>query len=515
MMKKFARKEVYAILALLIVAIAPLLLQKGDRIDREDADETLIIMTAHNETIRSEFGAAFADYYENKTGKTVFIDWRNPGGSSQIRYIIDGAYKRAKDRGDNGIGADILFGGGDYMHKKLGEQGLTVELNVFKDHPEWFKGKDGIRKSFTGEDCYDAEHKRWVGVCLSQFGICYNVDGIRRIGGDVPTKWDDLGEPRFFGKIALADPTKSGSVARAFELMIQEKIHIELENIIRRAGETRQQMRQRAIRVGWEKGLQLIQRIAANARYFTDSASKIPHDVAQGDAVAGLCVDFYGRAYNERFKKEDGTSRLVWVAPKGGTSVSVDPVSILRGAPNEKLAQMFVEFLLTEKGQLLWNNKVGTKHGPENRAIRRLPIRPDMYSEDRLSDFSDPDAQPYKNKDHLVYDASLTGKLFEPLRAILQVMCIDVHDEMKDSWGTLIENSVDGKMSPDARKKFNDVAFFSYQRTMELKDALSLTGLDDAKRKQKHLRTQKLLNRRADYFRRSYKDAMKLSEQAN
>lgn len=512
MMKKFARKEVYFILALLIVAVAPLLLQKGEVIDPDDADERLVILTAHNETIRREFTEAFVDYYKEKTGKTVYLDWRNPGGSSQIRRLIDGAYKRANDRGDSSIGADILFGGGDYMHRKLSEQGLTVKLDVFKNQPDWFIGKNGIRKTFTGEYCYDAKNRHWVGVCLAQFGICYNVDGIRRIGGEPPTTWDDLGEPRFYGKLALADPTKSGSVARAFELMIQEKIHAELKVVKRRAGESRNQMRQRAIRVGWEKGLQLIQRICANARYFTDSSSKIPRDVAQGDAVAGLCVDFYGRAYNERYRKEDGSSRLVWVAPKGGTSVSVDPISILKGAPNAKLAQTFVEFLLSEKGQLLWNNKVGTKNGPKHRAIRRLPIRPDMYTAERLKDFSDPEALPYESKDHLIYDVKLTGQLFEPLRAILQVMCIDVHDEMKDSWGTLIENSKDGKISPDAKKKFNDVAFFSYQRTMELKGALSLSGLDEEKRKQKHLRTQRLLNRRADYFRRSYKDAEKLSD---
>ena len=60
---------------------------------------------------------------------------------------------------------------------------------------------------------------------------------------------------------------------------------------------THPEPREAAIARGWEAGLQLLIRMAANSRYFTDSASKIPHDVAQGNAAAGMCIDFYGRSY--------------------------------------------------------------------------------------------------------------------------------------------------------------------------------------------------------------------------
>ncbi|MGC3991430.1 MAG: hypothetical protein QM796_17445 [Chthoniobacteraceae bacterium] len=48
------------------------------------ADETLVIVSPHNEAIRHEFAAAFAKYEKVKTGKTVRVDWRTPGGTTEI-----------------------------------------------------------------------------------------------------------------------------------------------------------------------------------------------------------------------------------------------------------------------------------------------------------------------------------------------------------------------------------------------------------------------------------------------
>jgi len=81
-------------------------------------------------------------------------------------------------------------------------------------------------------------------------------------------------------------------------------------------------------------------------------------------------VDYYGRTYNEKLTKEDGTSRLIWIAPEGGTSIGVDPAAVFKGANEPELAQAFVDFLLTEQGQVLWNKKPGTTNGPKyNRCL--------------------------------------------------------------------------------------------------------------------------------------------------
>jgi len=508
MIKKFARNEVYVMLALLIVAVTPLILQKGEPFDADDADTRLIIMTPHNETIRREFGEAFSEYWKEKTGETVYMDWRTPGGTSEIRLILDGDFSRADKRGDAGIGVDVLFGGGDYIFKKMASKGRLQKLDVFEKQKQWFGGEKGIRQNFTGEDCYGNDHQ-WVGVCLSRFGICYNVDGIKRLGLETPESWDDLGDPRYFGHIALADPTKSGSVAKAFEMLIQQKIHKELQTISREPGESHEHMIDRAKSQGWTKGFQLIQKISANARYFTDSASKIPHDVAQGDAVAGMCVDFYGRAYNEKLKKPDGSSRLQWITPSSGTSTSVDPVAVLRGAEHPKIAQAFVEFLLTEKGQLLWNNRPGTPKGPKYHALRRLPVRPDLYTPERLRYFTDPEIMPYEGEPDFVYNPELTGELFNAMRHAIKVMCIDTHDDLTDAWETLIEHSDENGVMPKlALQNFNEVRLFSYKKTYELKKILNKKST-----KKETLRVLDKLNRLAAIFRRSYADSQKLAKQ--
>lgn len=517
MIKKYATKEVGIILALVLVAVAPLLFQKSDTHTASGADQRLVIMTPHNETIKSEFSTAFAEYWQQKTGEKVYIDWRSPGGTSEIRMVLDSDFNMADKNGSDGIGVDVFFGGGAYEFQQLAAKDRLVPLRVFEQHKEWFKesgAENGILESFTGERCY-GEENRWVGVCLSQFGICYNVDGIKNIGVDPPMSWDDLGDPRYFGRIALADPTKSGSLARAFEMLIQQKIHAELAVVTARPGETQVRMRDRAITVGWAKGLKLIQRISANARYFTDSASKIPHDVSQGDAVAGMSVDFYGRTYNEALKKPDGTSRLQWNAAKGGTSTSVDPVGVFRGAPNPDLAHAFVEFLLTEKGQMLWNAKPGTKNGPKERALRRLPIRPDLYTPRHLADYTDPEELPYINSADFTYDPEITGELFEAMREQIKVMCIDTHDELTSAWAAIIANSKDGVLPKRALQRFNDVTLFSYTNTYQLKRVLDKRRIPGPEQKQRNLWADEKLNRLAAIIRRYYSDAKKLANKEN
>ena len=69
----------------LIIALPFALKPKEDLLAA--ADDQVVIITPHNEQIRYEFSRAFGEYYRQKTGRTVRIDWRMPGGTSEIaRY---------------------------------------------------------------------------------------------------------------------------------------------------------------------------------------------------------------------------------------------------------------------------------------------------------------------------------------------------------------------------------------------------------------------------------------------
>ena len=65
-----------------------------------------------------------------------------------------------------------------------------------------------------------------------------------------------------------------------------------------------------------------------------------------------------------------------YVNAAGGSSVSVDPIGMFRGAPNADVAREFIAFTMSPAGQKLWNWKVGTPGGPERYALRRLPDDP-------------------------------------------------------------------------------------------------------------------------------------------
>jgi ABC-type Fe3+ transport system substrate-binding protein len=339
-----------------------------------------------------------------------------------------------------------------------------AKLEVFDKHPEWF-GENGVPQFFSGEQYYNDEHT-WVAACLSQFGICYNEDGLKRLGLEAPRTWSDLGDARYAGYVALADPSKSGSVARAFELLIQQQ----MQEAMAEPGADPQ----KAAAEGWKRGWQLIMRLCANARYFTDSASKIPQDVGQGDSVAGMCVDFYGRSYSDEWKRADGSSRLQWVAPSGGSSLSGDPIAVMRGAQNPEVAQAFIEFVMSEPGQVLWNAKPGTKMGPISKALRRMPVRRDMYTPDHLAIFTDGDHLPYEETGAFVYRPELTGKAFRTIRNLVRVVGIDSHEEMKSSWKALRE----ANFPPEATAVFFDVSVLDYavmgqgDPLMDSKDAL-------------------------------------------
>jgi len=83
---------------------------------------------------------------------------------------------------------------------------------------------------------------------------------------ELPASWSDLTNPLLFKQVALADPTKSGSAAKAFEMVIQQQ----MQELVREAGVEAPEI----LAIGWKRGLEIIQAASANARYFTDAAEK-------------------------------------------------------------------------------------------------------------------------------------------------------------------------------------------------------------------------------------------------
>ncbi len=539
-------KQAIIVLTLLATLVLPFALRPRPQHPGR-VEETLVIITPHNEAIRQEFGLAFSRWYQARTGRVVEIDWRLIGGTSEIARYLEGEYTaafqnhwvntlgrpwsnavlnafangalandapalskeaRAAFLASNvSCGIDLFFGGGSYDFIRQAQAGRLVASEVLKKHPEWFT-EAVIPPSFAGEEFWDREG-RWVGTVLSSFGIIANRDALRRLGVTTPPRvWADLADPRFFGEVALADPTKSGSMAKAFENVIQQQMQRVVAERLAALGAvdeaTRRLAEQAAVAAGWNEGLKLIQQIGANARYFTDSAQKVPIDVAAGDCAVGMGIDFFGRQQQEAVRRRGADDRVSYVSPEGGAVASVDPVGLLRGAPHREVAEAFIEFSLSLEGQKLWNLKPGEVDGPTYFALRRLPVRRDFYTLPGIAALrSDPDENPYGPQDRLIYQPERTGRLFREMAFVIRVMCLDTQPELKRAWQALIAAG----MPADALAVFQELTAVDYAATQgRIRSALR------ASNKVEELLLAKELAQR---FRTQYQRTVVLAEAAH
>ncbi|WP_288514735.1 extracellular solute-binding protein [uncultured Victivallis sp.] len=478
------KKILVAALPIFVLLAIPFFLRPASGAPSDAPAEKLVIISAHNESIKYEYDRAFRQYYRDRFGRDIELDFRSPGGTSDIvKYIADryeaefrhffesdpanGEWtpeiaKRFAEPGvendptapeavrkarklflssDVGIGIDLMAGGGTFDMQRHAKRGFAVDGGAQKRHPEYF-ADDVIPRSFGGDELYDKDG-RYYGIVLSTFGICYNADRIAELADPAPPKrWADLAAPRFYNTIALADPSKSGSANKCFEILIQQ--------CMADSGSPDK---------GWEEGLNLIKRIFGNARNLTDSAGKIPRDVAAGNAAAGMAIDTYGFTEQEWNELQfGGTPHFFYVPPEGGTAVSADPVQMLRGAPNRKAAEAFIDFLLSIEGQKLHAFKTGTPGGPARHALRRPPIRRDLYAPEYREYRSDPNYNPYESGASFVYRPELTGPYYGLLRILIRAIALDPQPELQRAWKAIIDAGGPEKV-PQAMRAFNRLPF--------------------------------------------------------
>jgi ABC-type Fe3+ transport system substrate-binding protein len=361
-----------------------------------------------------------------------------------------------------------------------------------------------IPQSFTGEPYWDPQGL-WVGSVLSSYGIIYNRDSCQRLGlTQEPRAWDDLQDPKLQGEVALCDPTKSSSMAKAFENIIQQQIQRRWQQLIRTTGQAPASLEAQAVAEGWVNGLRLLQGIGANARYFTDTSQKPSIDVIQGNSAVGVCIDFYGRgSHQAAARRVDGSEpRIGYYSPPDGTVLSPDPIAVLRGAPHFSVAQAFMEYALSMDGQKLWNFKPGVPGGPERYELRRLPIRRDFYAADNARYRSDPDVDPYAVADPLVYHRSWTGGIVGEMAFVVRVMCQDTHPELVAAWKEIIAAG----LPAEAIAIMSDMSAVTYpQITGRIRQALTSKDKVEAVR---------LANELAGAFRQQYAKAAEVARAA-
>ncbi len=438
---------------LAVVLGVPFALRPAAVRDRGTDDAaTLIVVTPHVQQIRHEFSIGFDRWHYANFGRRARIDWRIPGGTTEIIRVLQAQYAAAARNGQitfrgtppnveivtppGTIGVDVALGGGSFDHgrikqgivhkARLGGSADAVEVRIPMSVPAGFPQEQ--LDSWFGENkigaqiLYDAD-QYWIGTALSGFGIVFNRELVQRLGVGEPDSFEDLADPRYADWVILADPRQSGSIATAFESVLNSR--------------------------GWDDGWRILRSMTANSRSYMNSSTKPPIEIGQGEAAAGLAIDFYGRNQAQAV----GDDRVGYVDPPGEVYIDADPVSILRGGPNPELAKRFVEFCLSEEGQALWQfapehqgpgvrgqgSPPGTQDsgpqtqnrlGPDRYALRRLPVRRVMYDKhlerfvDRVNLFELAGTHPSRG--------------WRPaLGPMMGAFAIDTADEQRGAWRAL------------------------------------------------------------------------------
>ena len=201
--------------------------------------------------------------------------------------------------------ADGLWGGG------------ADSLAAFKDY---FAPYVSANDEFIDE-AYKDKDDLWIGESPLPMVIFFNKDLIEKDGLTVPTSWEDLLAPEWKGKIAYCLPSKSGSA------------YTQLCTMILAHG-------------GKEDGWKFIDQFYANLDgKVLDSSSKCHKMVKDGEYYVGLTLEKAAVQY-----KDDPSVGFIY--PSDGTSAVPDGVALVKGAPNEDNAKLFIDFVTSYDCQM-------------------------------------------------------------------------------------------------------------------------------------------------------------------
>ena len=356
------------------------------------AQDKLVIISPHWEGIETEFDTAFKAWYTKQTGREVTVDWLDQGGSSSDFRFIESEFKRLPE----GIGIDLFFGGGTDNYLKLANKGLLAPYKL----PDTQLAR--IPKEIFGIPVYDPEY-RWYGAALSSFGIMYNEELRALFNLPEVRTWNDLTHPELINRVGAADPRESGSAHMMYELILQG--------------------------YGWEEGFELITQLGANVRAFSAGSNAIPRDVAAGQVIYGMAIDFY--AYGQI--AVIGVDKIQYVVPADAAVVSPDSIAILKGAPNMTVAQKFLDFVLSDQAQKLWVLRDTDPEGPKwEGGLNRSSVIPALY--DELGDRSVA-ANPFElDLSPIDYDAVKGGVRWDIVGDLIGALVIEPHKDLVSAW---------------------------------------------------------------------------------
>ncbi len=239
---------------------------------------------------------------------------------------------RIRAEKDNPLG-DILWGGGSDSYQ------VIVDLLEPYAHAHM----DAVYAATRDPQ------NRWHGTTIDPMVIIYNPKLVAP--EDVPTGWKDLLNPKFKGRIAHADPARSGS---AFMALIIQLLSMGGDNA-----------------VGWAYMKDFVANLEGK---LLGSSSGTFKGVSDGEYAVGI-------TYEEaalRYERAGANVKVVY--PVEGSSKVPSPIAIIKGGKNTENAKKFVDFILSKDVQSLMGDL-------NKRTVRKdLELPSIMVPNDKLGD---------------------------------------------------------------------------------------------------------------------------------
>lgn len=272
----------------------------------------LSIVTSLPKELTDAYKAAFQRLYPG-----VSIDVQQRGTQAAVTYL--------KETASNNV-ADIFWASAPDAFEVLKDGGYLAQ----------FKPKaSGVAEKIGDYPINDPEGY-YVGFALSGAAIMWNSRYAQAKGLPAVKEWEDLTKANMLDQLAMAMPSRSGSTHLTVETILQAR--------------------------GWENGWALLRAMCGNMRLITERSFGVPDGVTSGQFGYGAVLDYQALAAR-------GAGFPVEFAYPSDTTIVPSNVAVVNKAPNEALAQQFIEFMLSEEGQqILFQPEVG-----------RLPVRPASY----------------------------------------------------------------------------------------------------------------------------------------
>ena len=365
------------------------------------AQDQVVVISPHRKSIQREFIPRFEAYYFAQFNKKISVEWIDQGGTENDLNFIYNRYKQNSKTSD----IDIFWGGGDMTFLELENKNLLESYRL----PSQLENQ--IPSSAIGISFKSKQYK-WYASALSSFGIFYNKRLLQLVQLPTPKTWSDLGKPIYNDYLSIADPNHSTS-SLVMDLIILEAL-------------------------GWDKGWQLLTALAGNCRKFSHSSSDPIKSVVSGDAAVATAIDFYANAKVLSL----GEKNLGFVFPKGQTIYNTDPIAILKGAPNRKQAEIFVNFILSKEMQKVLFLPKGISGGPVFSSLGRIAVNQHAYIETKslginiLNPFN-------QGPSHLTFNFKRFTMIKTLIRDIIAAVHVAPHRALKKAWNFLTEHQLD------------------------------------------------------------------------